>query len=133
MKTPDEIKSWLKRNHKTRAWLGDKCFVVKGTVDGWLSRGKRIPDAKMMIIEALMSETTRHSTGLSINFNDQQMELVDAFRKRFPGIDLEEYLKMKTIELTAGLTDTESIIAAAKKYGHPDSGDLYAAEDDADE
>lgn len=54
MSTPENIKEWLKRIGKNRAWLGEKCGVSKRSVDNWLSGADPIPYAKQQLIEHLM-------------------------------------------------------------------------------
>lgn len=56
MQSAEDIKDWLKKIRKNREWLGEKTFVKKRQVDNWLSSGRKIPDAKMLIIEQLMNE-----------------------------------------------------------------------------
>lgn len=54
MKTPTNIKAWLKLIKKDRAWLADQCGVSAPTVDGWLSAGRNIPEPAAKIIRQLM-------------------------------------------------------------------------------
>ncbi|MBT9448739.1 hypothetical protein ICN84_01470 [Akkermansia glycaniphila] len=54
MSTPDEIKAWLKRIGKTRAWLGEQLGTAKLTIDGWLNSGRPIPMRKQLMIGQLM-------------------------------------------------------------------------------
>lgn len=40
---------------------------------------------------------------MSLDFSEEEMEVVRRFQKNFPGINLENYLRNKVIELCAGL------------------------------
>lgn len=44
------IKSWLKKNKKSREWLAQKCFVKKASVDDWFRSKGIIPPAKLELI-----------------------------------------------------------------------------------
>jgi transcriptional regulator with XRE-family HTH domain len=51
----DEVKAWLKRSGHSRQWLADQCGVSIGTVNNWLSAGRKITGSPAKIIEQLMS------------------------------------------------------------------------------
>ena len=55
MLNAEDIKTWLKKIGRDRAWLAEKTLVSKRTVDNWLSAGKPIVPQKMELIEKLMS------------------------------------------------------------------------------
>ena len=44
------IKSWLKKNKKSREWLAQKCFVKKASVYDWFRSKGIIPPAKLELI-----------------------------------------------------------------------------------
>lgn len=58
----DKIKNWLKRENRTRAWLGEQVGVSKKAVDNWLSSPKEIPLGKIKLIEKLMAEDAARET-----------------------------------------------------------------------
>ena len=52
----DSIKAWLKTHSRDREWLAAQTFVVKKTVDNWLSSPKEIPSDKLSLISRLMQD-----------------------------------------------------------------------------
>lgn len=59
-RSTDEVKAWLKDRKIKYSWLAEQCCVSEGSVRNWFAK-KRIPPAKMAIIELLMKgESTRN-------------------------------------------------------------------------
>lgn len=135
-----KIKEWLKMISKDRFWLAEQCRVEKVTIDKWLSSEREIPSKALLIIQQLMEESKKNGNKniakdqdviTSLDFSAEEMEVVRRFRKNFPGIDLETYLRNKVIELCAGLEnhsrnqsdDTEEhnfrVAEDTEKYGTP--------------
>lgn len=52
----DHVKTWLKKHHKDRNWLGARTASNKRTVDNWLSAGKPIPAAKVTLIKQALAD-----------------------------------------------------------------------------
>lgn len=117
MLTTDEIKRWLKKIGKSRAWLGQQCYVTKSTVDGWLSKGRPIPIVKRILIGQLMEansgEDTLHSLSGSIDLNSvtcvacpimpDDRALIEG-AARVEGLTIEEFIRR------AGLREASSIL-----------------------
>lgn len=52
----DEIKEWLRKTNRSRAWLGDECGVKLGTVNNWLCTQANIPHATRALIARMMAD-----------------------------------------------------------------------------
>jgi hypothetical protein len=89
----DEIKTWLKQTGRDRAWLAEQCGVSIGTVNNWLSAGRKITGPPQKIIEQLMSATPKLN----------------------PQIDLETFLKFEAIARREGKTVEEKIADLMKE------------------
>lgn len=134
-----EIKEWLKGIGENRFWLADQCGVAKVTIDKWLSSERDIPAKALLIIQRIMDEVSKKEECgedqepdviMSLDFSDEEMEVVRRFQKNFPGIDLENYLRNKVIELCAGLDKqnkflierdetTSKVAEDSAEYGNP--------------
>lgn len=51
----EEVKNWLKDEHRTRTWLAEACGVALKTVNNWLSSPQVIPAKAQVIIQNLMA------------------------------------------------------------------------------
>lgn len=114
MRNVDEIKQWLKQIGKDRIWLGEKCYVVKGTVDGWLSRGKQIPLAKMDIIESLMAEHPCEGTTSTTRPPRVQTMVLQFSADEWA--DIEEYQRLHPESDIAALSE-QFVLNMANKLG----------------
>lgn len=112
MPTKEEIKEWLKVIGKDRFWLAQECGVTKQSVDGWFTTRGHVPARALLTIQRLIRETMGKEEAqepqepdiiMSLDFSEEEMEVVRRFQKNFPGINLENYLRNKVIELCAGL------------------------------
>lgn len=77
MTTPEDIKAWLKRESKTRAWLASQLMLSVNTVNGWLSSGKPIPEKKLKLIEKLMTGGDELKVDLPPEFEKQLKEMAE--------------------------------------------------------
>lgn len=59
------IKSWLKKNKKSREWLAQKCFVKKASVDDWFRSKGIIPPAKLELIRKEMNRRGEEVTKIA--------------------------------------------------------------------
>lgn len=121
MQRAEEIKNWLKRIGLNREWLGEKTFVKKRQVDNWLSSGRKIPEAKMLIIEQLMNE---------VSLLDEKKELaslpnLDARGKMFLQFD-EEAQKKVFVEAARLNMDPSTYCTLATEWccDQPNIGEL---------
>jgi hypothetical protein len=97
--TKDDIKTWLKRTGKDRAWLGAQLSVGKKTVDNWLSSPKRIPEAKLALIQRLHADdvaAAARQTQLSEPTN--QIFSVEVDHARFRRYNAAAASQRKTME-----------------------------------
>lgn len=139
MPTKEEIKEWLKEIGKDRFWLAQECGVTKPSVDGWFTTRGNVPAKALLVIQQLMDaapkkeecgEDQEPDVITSLDFSEEEMEVVRRFQKNFPGIDLENYLRNKVIELCAGLDKqnkflierdetTSKVAEDSAEYGNP--------------
>ncbi|QHV14083.1 hypothetical protein C5O10_06890 [Akkermansia muciniphila] len=81
MLNAEDIKTWLKKIGRDRAWLAEKTLVSKRTVDNWLSAGKPIVPQKMELIEKLMSGEEEIEFELPPDFEKQLRAMADEAKK----------------------------------------------------
>jgi len=96
--TKDNIKTWLKRSGRDRAWLADQLGVSKKTVDNWLSV-QDIPEAKLALIQRLHADdlaAAARQTQLSEPTN--QIFSVEVDHARFRRYNAAAASQRKTME-----------------------------------
>lgn len=89
----EEVKTWLKASGHSRQWLADQCGVSLGTVNNWLSAGRKITGPPAKIIEGLI-----HGQSPRIN----------------PRLDLDTFEKFQALARKEGKTVDEKIAELIK-------------------
>lgn len=135
------VKEWLKSIDKNRKWLGEQLEATpKRTVDRWLSPSSDpVPAWAELGIKNLMTSISDAKEGqkeketvenqensITIEFSDQDMEIINRFLEVFPDWDLTNYAYTKVIELCIGL-DQAAKTDEKSAPEHPHSGSLSSA------
>lgn len=115
MLTREDIKQWLKKIGKDRFWLAERCFVIKKTVDNWLSAGKPIPDAKLAFIKVLMAEhpcegatsTTRppRVQTMVLQFSADEWADIEEYQRLHPESDIAALSEQFVLNMANKLRD----------------------------
>lgn len=99
-----EIKDWLDEIGEDRQWLADETSTAMGTVNGWLSSGRKIPGPTVKLIHLLMERTRGKApeiTGLTADF----VYRMDRARQRLGFESMEEFVNQA---IEAAIEATES-------------------------
>lgn len=106
----EAIKSWLKKNKKSREWLAQKCFVKKASVDDWFRSKGIIPPAKLELIRKEMTNQVKDSdkkassfavlngvAAVAVPLSEEDLQMISK-AARISGQTIEEFIRDAAIE-----------------------------------
>lgn len=115
--SPEEIDTWLRSNHKNRAWLADKLAVSYHTARGWFSGGRPIPKLKLKKIEELkiLLEQEEQAKASAVNerlrvvgttFSDEEISLME---KAAHGTPLDIFFRECVLDMTRRINEEDKV------------------------
>ena len=114
-RSTDEVKTWLKDRKIKYSWLAEQCRVSEGSVRNWFAK-KRIPPAKMAIIELLMKGENARNQPL------QDLKNIPDLGKLFVNFTPELQEKIAQEALQQGMTPNAFISKLVEWYVTTDEG-----------
>lgn len=123
----EEVKTWLKKHNRSRAWLAQQCDSAVQTVNNWLSTERGLPNKAILIIEKLMeADRIRGLQGAEV----KQVLTLEFSSDDFDAIERAAHRNGQKIRTWA--TDTLRKMATEDLggiYHQMQTHDLIAAED----
>lgn len=124
----EQIKQWLKKNNRTREWLGSQVGVSKKAVDNWLSSPKAIPLGKLNLIQRLIQDDEVAEAARRQQFTPTaQVFSVE--------VDLPTFRAYSSAALAAGLTleqwtidELNAAAEAAMQQSKPEASSVIGAD-----
>lgn len=102
----EEIKNWLSRIGKDRAWLADQVGCTLGTLNQWFSK-MGFPEWALKSIHRLMNPE-KNTAGLEVSFTSAEFERIEKARDLSGHATRAEYYKTAITEFTDQILKAEA-------------------------
>jgi hypothetical protein len=114
--TKHEIKDWLDKSGKDRAWLAQQVGCTIGTLNQWFSK-LGFPEWALLSIERLANPQQDKTCGLEVTFTAREFDRIEEARKLSGQPTRAEYYTDAILEYTDHILATEKFASQSAGQG----------------